>query len=209
MQIILTSEFSNVRSKVIEALADRFYGKILIIDSASIDPKGAENSQAPRGGTAFSEYGRFARSVEIVDLLETGPVDLSEMDVIHFTGGDPFRLLRACLATGFQAAIEDRANDRPLSVVGSSAGAMVMGIDLAHAGILCSPRGLPHTSGFGWVDKLVMPHLDAKGPHGDAIRKHVLDNPDLNWLLLNDRDCDIRQVGPSFEEELEAQASFF
>ena len=41
---------------------------------------------------------------------------------------------------------------------------------------------------------MVMPHLDAKGAAADKIRSFVDEHPNMDWLLLNDGDVQVRQV---------------
>ena len=178
-------------------------GRVLVIDSAS---PSAGTPKKPRGGTAPATYARRGASIRILDFAETGPVDLSGVDVVHFTGGDPFRLLAACRAAGFEAAVAHRAQRGDFAVVGSSAGAMVMGRDLAHATILCDPAGLEDLSGFGWIDARVMPHLDAAGRSGDIIRAHVAANPCEDWLLLEDADVQVMEVEPGLQAMIEDDA---
>ncbi|MFG6080429.1 Type 1 glutamine amidotransferase-like domain-containing protein [Paracoccus litorisediminis] len=194
MQLILISEMSRAKNLVIDALGHRAAGNILIVDSAS---RGSPIEPKIRGGSASGEYLKRGANITHADLLETGPVDLREVDVIHFTGGDPFRLLRGCRAAGFRPAMEARDQIRPLSIVGSSAGAMVFGDSVDHARIYCSPQGLPNTDGFGWLPGQIMPHFDKPGRYGEGIRRHVMDNPG-DWTLITEEGCKV------FDLQLEA-----
>lgn len=197
MKAILISEMSQVHQLVIESLPEIRKGRVVIIDSASGKPKPGD----VRGGTAVKAYSETGAHVEVLDLLEDGVVDISDAAVVHFTGGNPFRLLKAIRQTGFDKAMEARMADENFAVVGSSAGAMVMGRDIAHAGILCDASQVDDTTGLGWVDGLVMPHLDAKGAAADKIRSFVDDHPNMDWLLLNDGDVQVRQVVTEAEAE--------
>lgn len=199
MRVILISEMSRVHQHVIETLPDLRRGRVVIIDSASGKPKPGD----VRGGTAVKAYSEAGAQVEVVDLLEDRTVDISNAAVVHFTGGDPFRLLKAIRQTGFDKAMEGRMADETFAVVGSSAGAMVLGRDIAHAGILCDASQVDDTTGLGWIDRLIMPHLDAKGAAADKIRSFVDDHPNLDWLLLNDGDVQLRQVLAEAEVEPE------
>jgi hypothetical protein len=186
MHILLISEMSRTRDTVIDHLGWKASGSVLIVDSAGIGAPGAPKA---RGGSAASAYRDMGAEVRVHDLLDEGPVSLDGVTVVHFTGGDPFRLLRACRATGFQSALETHAASHDLAVVGSSAGAMILGDEVGHAAILCRPVGLDGTRGFGWIEGRIMPHLDIPGARGDRIRAHVRDNPDEPWVLLHDDDC--------------------
>lgn len=190
MRVILLSEMSRVHQHVIDTLPDLRKGRVVIIDSASGKPKPGD----VRGGTAVKAYTEAGAQVEVLDLLEDGAVDISDATVVHFTGGDPFRLLKAIRQTDFDKAMETRMADETFAVVGSSAGAMVLGRDIAHAGILCDASQVADTTGLGWIDGLVMPHLDAKGAAADKIRSFVDEHPNMDWLLLNDGDVQVRQV---------------
>lgn len=200
MKIILLSEMSVVKDRVTAALGDLASGRVLIIDSAA---PGVDTPEKPRGGTAVAAYRDRGASVRVADYAETGPIDLSDYDVVHFTGGDPFRLLVACQSVGFAEAAAERAADGDFAVVGSSAGAMVMGRYVGHAAILCDPFGIESLDGFGWVDGLVMPHMDAEGRTGDVIRNHVHRNPGRDWVELNDHDVMVREIDLSAEASLQ------
>lgn len=189
MMLVMMSDMSNVRGTVIAELGELASGRVLIVNSAGPDTAPGK----PRGGTAATAYAKEGASVQVADLLAACPVDISDVDVVHFTGGDPFRLLRACRETGFIEAMEKRAAEGPFAVVGSSAGAMVMGRDIGHASILCDPKGMD-TTGFCWMDVRVMPHLDLKGRYGDVIRAHVAANPHPDWLLLKERDVLVGEI---------------
>ena len=200
MKIVILSEMSVAREQVMERLGALASGRVLVIDSAS---PSAGTPKKPRGGTAPATYARRGASIRILDFAETGPVDLSGVDVVHFTGGDPFRLLAACRSAGFEAAVAQRAQRSDFAVVGSSAGAMVMGRDLAHAAILCDPAGLDNLDGFGWINARIMPHLDAPGRSGDVIRAHVADHPEEDWLLLDDAEVQVLEIDPCLKTALE------
>ena len=197
MRVILLSEMSRVHQHVIDTLPDLRKGRVVIIDSASGKPKPGD----VRGGTAVKAYTEAGAQVEVLDLLEDGAVDISDATVVHFTGGDPFRLLKAIRQTDFDKAMETRMADETFAVVGSSAGAMVLGRDIAHAGILCDASQVADTTGLGWVVDLVMPHLDAKGAAADKIRSFVDAHPDWDWLLMNDSDVEVREVVAVAEAE--------
>jgi dipeptidase E len=117
--------------------------------------------------------------VEVVDwdIEERGAGDdLPEVDAICVSGGDPYRLLDACRASGFDRSVAALV-DGGLPYIGASAGAMVAGPSLDPIEDV-SPFARPHGfdgAALGLTDRLVLPHDDRPGrraAHAAAQSRH-------------------------------------
>ncbi|MCE6958547.1 Type 1 glutamine amidotransferase-like domain-containing protein [Cereibacter sphaeroides] len=192
MQIILISDTKLVADGL-TAMAERAgAGSVLVIDAAAPDP-------ASRGGSAAALYREIGLDVTVTDPLTEPMPDLDGFDLLHLSGGNPFRLLAAAQEIGLKEMILERAAGAPFTLVGSSAGAMVLGRDISHARILMPDLGLTDSAGFGWIDGPVMPHMDMSGWRGDVIRAHVADNPDPDWVWLCENSFECRELFPEAE----------
>lgn len=195
MLLIIASQTrsNEVRDRLDEALIAA-PGPVLIIDSADV--------REPRAKAAGALHSKAGRGWEVCDPLTEALPDLSRFGAVHLTGGDPFRLIRAVRACGLGEAIRERAAAGSFAVIGVSAGAMVLGSDIGHADILCSPGGLTDTAGLGFLRARVMPHMDKGGRVADLMRARVSRAPMDNWILLNEAsvliaDQEIRGAEPS------------
>ena len=177
MQIILISDTKLVADQLTD-MAERIGAcRALVVDAAAPDP-------ASRGGSAAALYREIGLDVIVSDPLTELMPDLADFDILHFSGGNPFRLLMAAREINLKDMILERAAGTSFTLVGSSAGAMILGSDIGHARILMPDLGMNDTAGFGWIDGPVMPHMDMPGTRGDVIRAHVADNPASDWVLL-------------------------
>lgn len=191
MLLIIASQTGSsvVQSRINEAILAS-PGPVLIIDSADV--------RRPRAKAAGALHAKAGREWAVCDPLTEPLPDLSLFGALHLTGGDPFRLLRAVRACGLGEAIRDRAETGPFAVIGVSAGAMVLGNDVGHADILCSPGGLTDTTGLGFLRARVMPHMDKAGRVADLMRARVARAPMDEWILLKEGSVLVAdQGGPS------------
>lgn len=174
--IFLLSDTRRVRGMFASAVSPTGVTRVLVIDAAGPDLES-------RGGSAAAFYKNEGISFEVCDPLTEALPDLNGFDGVHMSGGNPFRLLMAAR----RCELSDKVLDASLLlVVGVSAGAMVMGTDIAHARILQPDLGIRDASGFGWVPHLIMPHVDMNGKYGDVIRDHLNAHESENWLRLKE-----------------------
>jgi len=99
-----------------------------------------------------------------LDVLTRDAALLEDATAIVLTGGNPFRLL-ADLRTSGAAARLEAAHGRGVAIVGQSAGAVVLGPDLAPITLtspFAPPAGLDLT-GLGLTRRLVLPHHGRPG----------------------------------------------
>ncbi|AKF10246.1 Type 1 glutamine amidotransferase-like domain-containing protein [Sandaracinus amylolyticus] len=119
------------------------------------------------------------------DADPTIAVRLAASDLVIVTGGDPFHLLARARASGFDRALQTRAD---LPYVGVSAGAILVGPSL-EPHVLTSPfapaKGQP-LEGLGLTEHVVLPHHDREERallHDVAKQKHG-----ARWTLTPLRD---------------------
>lgn len=187
MTVCLISDTKSVSPLLVNLMIDRSISRILVVDTAGPD-------QAKRGGSAAALYRGEGHDVTVRDILTEGLPDLADFEAIHFSGGNPYRLMMGALKHDLQTKLEDRMLSGDFLVVGCSAGAMIIGRSIDHAKILCPDLGLGSDCGFGWMDSRIMPHLDLAGRYGDRIREHVAANPGENWLQLHEEDFEIFNI---------------
>ncbi|WP_207843655.1 Type 1 glutamine amidotransferase-like domain-containing protein [Williamsia soli] len=87
---------------------------------------------------------------------------LTTVDAVFVSGGNVFHLLAAMRRTGFAEILTARVL-AGLPYIGASAGACVVGSDIAPLGLLDDPTeatGLHSTTGLGWIDEVIVPHAD-------------------------------------------------
>lgn len=111
---------------------------------------------------------------------------LGGVDLIVVGGGDPFALLAAARASGFDHAVGE-AVARGATYVGISAGALLAGPTLAPAAVTSpfAPADGLDLSALGLVDVVVLPHDDRPGRaarHDEAAARF----PDLALVRLRD-----------------------
>lgn len=183
--------FSDLRRVSDGLLSEAGGGPVLIIDSAMPDRH--------REGAAARLYGDNGVGFKVCDpLTETLP-DLSDFTVVHLSGGNPFRLLRAARECGLEDALIRRSGRGTLRLMAGSAGAMILAEDVSHAAILAPDLGLSDKSGFGWIPGRVMPHIDKTGHRADVIREAVRAAPEHEWTLLKESDISIMDLTPRHE----------
>lgn len=187
MAVCLISDTKIVSQPLTDMMIANSVSRVLVIDSAGPD-------QDKRGGSAAALYSSIGLQVTTRDILNEELPDLGDFDAVHFSGGNPYRLMMGALKHDLQTKLEDRMLSSELLVIGCSAGAMVLGNRIDHAKILCPDLGLGTDRGFGWIDSRVMPHLDLSGRYGDRIRAHVAANPGESWLQLHEEDFEIFNV---------------
>lgn len=105
--------------------------------------------------------------VEVVtwDIEEHGPSEIiPNVDAVFVSGGDPYRLLAACRATGFDQVVTDLVH-AGVAYIGASAGAMVASLSLGPIARV-SPFERPENfddAALGLTDLLVLPHDNRNG----------------------------------------------
>lgn len=200
LRLCLFSDVRRVKAEVTETLKSFGIRNLLIVDSA-----------APVRREGQGVFGRLCAqtgvATSVVDPLREPMTELAPFNAVYFTGGNPFRLLDAAHKSGLAERIAERAAASPdgLLVFGASAGAMVMGTDIAHARGLAPYPPLSSDAGFGWVDARVMPHFDRTGTFYDACRRRVAERPGA-WLTLNEAEYIRRDHRP--EPEFPTSSAF-
>lgn len=181
----LVSSLDETASRVAPGLPPG--GRLLVVETARL----AEGrSFAPGDALPFSEHGLAPC---LCDLAGTDPDDLDRMlaeaDACLLLGGNTFVLMEALVASGFGAAIARRAASRPFTIIGESAGTVVMGRSIAHVAEMDDPSAARrrHEEGLGWIDARVLPHRGC--PHwgfGEAVERIIEADADPASLLVLD-----------------------
>lgn len=121
------------------------------------DPDNKErNYHVPR---VTSELESCGLTVDIVD-LDARPVEaLLAYDVVEFSGGNPYYLLRVCRRVGAKPVLKELAERKCL--IGWSAGAIVMGASLGIIDVYTPEMnlwGLTDLTGLGLAPLELLPH---------------------------------------------------
>lgn len=130
--------------------------------------------------------------VSVLDLATVGPAEVEEaltgLDGVFLTGGNSFLLLWHARRSGFAELVAPLVERGDLLYVGTSAGAMVAGPDLAPAANLDNRREVPELESsvaLGLVPFTVLPHdnqPEARAIHDAIVAAH----PSLPFVRLTD-----------------------
>lgn len=113
---------------------------------------------------------------------------LRDVDGIFLTGGNSFLLLWHAVRSGFAALAPELVESGSLLYVGTSAGALVAGPDLAPAANLdnrCEVPDLESSRALGLVPFTVLPHDDDPEAH-DRHDEIVAAHPSVRFVRLDD-----------------------
>lgn len=184
MTVILISNFNKTGTTVLDTLNGQ---TALIVGTAALGEGRPIDQDDVK--IAFAERGVAA---EVVDILAMDHDDLATrmetVDILYLAGGNTFFLLDAIRKTGLDTMI---ANRDTLTLVGESAGALVLGRDIGHVAPLDNPDVAPDlvsTQGLGLVDVLAVPHYKGEDwGFGEAIDAWLAtdDNRD-NYTLIHE-----------------------
>ncbi len=162
MHIFLTSSVASVAEKIgTELHAKKRQLKLAFIITASEVESGdktwlqADRQALVEAGFAVEDYtitGKTAAEIE---------TDLRVFDVLFFSGGNTFYLLQQLQQTGGFAVVRRLVQDERKIYIGSSAGSIVAGPDIAPARNLDDMALAPElqgTRGMELVNFVVLPH---------------------------------------------------
>ena len=115
-----------------------------------------------------NELLKFTKNVVDIDLRQTQNEDLisllNTLDLIYISGGNSFYLMEIMIKSGFASNIRPfLIQDKVL--IGSSAGAVVLGKSLDHVKNLDDPKDAPDlnsTQALGLINFNVLPHFGEK-----------------------------------------------
>lgn len=115
-------------------------------------------------------------------------VDVS--DIVWICGGNTFVLLDAMNRVNFKAALEKRGEERPLTCVGESAGAIIFGRGIEHVGTLDDPTQAPNLESFEslkWIDFDLVPHWEeTKYGLGEALKSWITTVNPQDYFILHE-----------------------
>jgi dipeptidase E len=130
--------------------------------------------------------------VSTLDLATVEPADaeaaLRGLDGVFLTGGNSFLLLRHVRRTGFGALVSPLVEEGAILYVGTSAGALLAGPDLAPAASLDNWREVPElesSTALGLVPFAVLPH-DQESEFRERHDESVAAHPSLQFVRLTD-----------------------
>ncbi|AQQ53302.1 Type 1 glutamine amidotransferase-like domain-containing protein [Planococcus lenghuensis] len=133
--------------------------RVCIIPTATVHLK----EQHPRIRQAIGQFRALGfGSIDCVDIEHRNPDALSGYDVFYIGGGNPFHLLQAFRRSGADIALHTLANTGAI-LIGVSAGALVLGPDLAVAEVFTPEMRLSDQNtgaALGIVPFPFMPHAD-------------------------------------------------
>ena len=129
----------------------------------AIIPTAAANHQpqkaAENGVRYFNELGANAESIMVLNREEAQKNNhikkISEMDLIYFTGGDPEYLLNTLSQTKFMKDVVSSVS-KGAFLVGSSAGAMILGSRMRYRNWMLGTGLIPNTA--------ILPHHEKSDP---------------------------------------------
>ncbi len=160
----------------------------------------ALDAQAAYLGLPFVEAERERiRSLgyEVVPLMfrELAPAqldaELEALDAIYVASGSTFALLESLRVTGNDEIVLSHVKSG-LPYIGSSAGSIIAGPDVAPAALMDSPADGPllnDTKGLGLVSATVIPHADGKlPPYPSALIDQTLETFGAEYALQPLRD---------------------
>lgn len=160
--IILTStgfENPEIMKKVQEFFGDNIRKKrVAIITTASIDKE--KNEFAALAYSQFFDMG--LESVVFFDIEMQNPEELLQFDVIYVNGGNTYFLLHWAKKSGFDRVAIEFVRRGGL-YIGVSAGSLIAGPSIEvinYTGGDENSVGLKDFSGFGFINKAVVPHYD-------------------------------------------------
>lgn len=158
-RILITSDGLK-NEQVRSALVSRFglpgEGALaLVVTTASREWK-ARNKHAIE---AYTHLEALGYAVEFIDFDTDGAGRLMDADLIYLSGGDPFYLLERIRHIGAEDELR-HACARGALLVGSSAGALVLGPDLEHIRLVDpgEPEHANPAMGLGLCSLFVLPH---------------------------------------------------
>ena len=162
--------------------------RLLVVPTAAANENPAR--AASNGVDYFSRLGAAASALMVLDARHANDerllAPLDAADVIYYTGGSPSHLL-ATLAGSLLLDKTMRALDRGAVVVGSSAGAMVMGSWM---------RFRDWTEALSIVPGVAtLPHHDDSEPDVVAAALAISAPSDLDVLGIDGRTCCLRSGG--------------
>ena len=129
--------------------------------------------------------------------------DLTDCDVIHVNGGNPFYLLLQAKKSGFDKWITDQVLKKDKIYIGSSAGTQIIGLDikiLSRPGTETDEKKLINLKGSGIIDFLIFPHWGSEKFHDLYFdyRLKFAYKPENKIILLNNWQY-VKVVGDTYK----------
>lgn len=111
-------------------------------------------------------------------------IDLRSFDVIYMGGGNSFYLLKKIYETQFNNKLRE-AIEHGVVYVGSSAGSMILGLDIEADNVFFHEENtyLEDTAGLKWIDKIIIPH--AQSINNDKLQSFI-ESKTEKTLTIND-----------------------
>ncbi|WP_020041741.1 Type 1 glutamine amidotransferase-like domain-containing protein [Salipiger mucosus] len=189
LSLHLLSSIDSVSNSVGRLCQGMEGARALVIDTAV---RGMGRTVPPDKPLPMS---RFDLNVDLCDIRACARQELSDRlaaaDVCAILGGNTYVLNHAAAQVDFGDLLAQRAEQgpEPFHVFGSSAGALIFGRDISHAGTLDNPSAAPDIveTGVGWIDARILPHR--RCPYfgiGPRIEKLIRTDPDLGSFLVID-----------------------
>lgn len=163
MKLFLCSDFSPASmDKIDPYVGDLTDKRVLLINTASH----GEGFEPDPSECVVPFIKRGARVIPF-DLAGQGmdavQAQLRAADIIYVAGGNTFYLLHHMNECGFKGLLTS-AWAAAKTYIGSSAGSIVMGPDIAHVATMDDPAVAPElkaTTGLGLIDFLFLPHVNS------------------------------------------------
>lgn len=159
MNIFLTSQASNVLEKIAEKLPKSAaeYKVAFVRTAANPYPSKpwCDNDRAK-----LAEIGFVILDLDIAGKSKDRVKEiLDQVDIIFVAGGNTFYLLDQARKSGFDDIVKQQVSAGKI-YIGSSAGSILVGPDIAPVAIIDDPNiaRLKSTEGLGLVDFIILPH---------------------------------------------------
>lgn len=157
-RLFLASIFAESANKFVDSFGDSLKGTVAFIPTAA-DPY-PDKWFVDVDRKAFEEKGFIIQDVDLNNKdKDTLRKELADVEVIFVAGGNTFYLLEKVRESGFDEVLKEFV-DKGVIYVGSSAGAALVGPDIAPVAPIDDPSKakLDSTKGVGLVDFVVLPH---------------------------------------------------
>lgn len=167
----------------------RFEAAVLVISASDF---AAENKHIKNAAQFLRNHGI---RLEMLDLLKT-PLDLSDVQMCIFPGGNPFRLLSQLRSANALTPLTGFLAKPHTLLIGISAGAMVLGKDLGIAKLLTPDRDAGEGSSIealNIIPKAIFPHYDryVKGDFKDRANDIAKWVQEFDPILINEDELKI------------------
>ena len=121
----------------------------------------------------LAKQGLKKKNIDSFKLDSKNPPSLDDIDILYVLGGNEYRHMKWIRKHDLTPKIRKHIENNGVYVA-RSAGAIIMSptIDIKDWSMFENDVGLEDTSGFGYVDFIIVPHIDWRDNIGDVVEFH-------------------------------------